>query len=432
MKKWDVRLAASIVLFVAIVAGSIMSCYIKAKKQADFTVYYSAALAFKGGLDPYDTPNLSRALNQSEPNPYNYPPATLYLFLPLTYFSLGVAARIYLTLKLGAVGLLLLLWERVFKFREYLFLLFLVAPLAFNGTLLDDLDAGNVSVFEQLFIWIGFYYYSRDKLGWFAAAIIVASVFKLVSILLLLLLITRLRKKDFVCLGYAVFFFGLFLAINALLSPHLFLGFVKNMENISGADRGETNPATLIFIKDIVHWIGLQSGHAMPAFVSLIAYIVLCALTLYAGTIAFAKMRAMDAKQADLWRICLICLLYAMLMPRLKNYSYILIIAPALYAILSRPLARSWVPFCILLVIYTYRKFNELGTAMSPFYQAEAEYYSLLLAWVIGGLFCYSFFREDPKAGFDRHSGLAQGYRVAEQPLLKCFPGVISVNGSES
>jgi len=416
--KWDLRLIISIVIFVAIVGGSILSCYLKGKRQGDFAVYYSAATAFKEGLDPYDTPNLSRALGQAESNPYNYPPDTLYVYLPLTYFSLGTAARIFLSLKLGAVCILLILWNRIFRFKEHLYLLFLVAPLAFNGALLDDLGAGNISVFEQMFIWIGFYYYSRGKIAVFAAAVIVASAFKFVSILLLLLLVTRLRKTDFVCLIVSGVVFALSVAINALVWPHLFAGFVTNMLNLSGADRGDTNPALLIFLNDVTQWMELKSGYVIPGIVTSIIYLMICGATAYAGWLAFSRMRSMDQIKADRWRICLICLLYAMLMPRFKNYSYILIIAPALYAIVSRPLAKAWMPFCVLLVIYTYREFNVLGNAMSPFYQAGAEYYSLFMAWFVGGLFCYSFLTD-----FSASAGEIDqepGYRPApgEKPRL--------------
>jgi hypothetical protein len=415
--KWDLRLAISIALFVSIVAGAVMTCYVSGRKQQDFVVYYAAASAFRQGLDPYDVPNLARAIGKDESNPYNYPPGTLYVYLPFAYFSLGTAARIYLTLKLGAVGVLLFLWNRIFRFKEYLYLLFLIAPLAFNGTLLDDLGVGNISVFEQLWIWIGFYFYTRNNLLAFVVAIMLASAFKMVTMLLLLILITRLRKKDCIYLVASGLAFAVFLAANALFWPHYFAGFVHNVTTISGGDRGSINPALMIFLKDVVTWLSLHSGYPVPVFFAQIAYVLICAPALYMAWLAFTKMRSMDPEKADRWRICLTCLLYAMLMPRFKNYSGILIIAPALYAILSRPLVRSWLPFCVLLVIYTYPVYEVLGRVLAPFYQAQTEYYCLFLAWLIGILFCYSFLNESPDfiAELDR----APGSSSSEKPLLE-------------
>ena len=415
--KWDLRLVVSIFIFIATVGAETMSCYLWGKKQIDFHVYYSAALAFREGLNPYDSANLARTLAVSGSNPYNYPPDTLFLYLPLTYFSLATAARIFLTVKLGAIAMLIYVWNRIFDFMEYLFLVFLITPLAFNAALLDDLQAGNISVFEQLFIWMGFYYYSRDKITWFAVAVILASLFKLVTILLLLLLVTRIRRNDILCMIAAGACFMSLLALNGVFWPHLFAGFVANMINVSGADRGDLNPATLVVIKDTATWFALKSGHALPLFLPYVAYMVLCMATIYVAGLVFAKLRMNRTKQADLWRICLICFLYAVLMPRLKNYSYIVLIAPALYAILSRPLAKAWVPFCMLLIIYTYREYTVLGTALAPYFRLQAEYYSLCMAWIVSGLFCYSFLREPPgETGQENDSALHARLESSEKP----------------
>jgi hypothetical protein len=95
-----------------------------------------------------------------------------------------------------------------------------------------------------------------------------------------------------------------------------------------------------------------------------------------------------------LWRICLICFLYGVVMPRFKSYSYILLIAPSLYILLTRFPAASVVPMGVLLMINTYGgQYNAAGNALDSLFRLQGEYYALLLVWVIGGYFCVGFLR---------------------------------------
>jgi hypothetical protein len=397
----DFRLYVAIVVFAAIVGASVLSCYIKEKGAWDFKVTYGGALAYRMGLNPYDSQVLSTVLHQHIVFLYVYPPDTLFLYRPLTYFSLYTAARIYLTFKLLLVGVLFFLWNRIFGFKQYLFLLFLLAPFAFNGSLLFDLRAGNVSVVEQLFLWFGFYCYTRDKIGWFCAAILLASAFKLTPILFLGLLLTRLRKKDLVALAITATCFLLLLACNALLWPQLFASFFHNVATGTGGARGDDNPTTWALAHDFRSWIALKTGHLLPGLVPLGLYLVASLAALGVAVASFARLRSWEEKEANLCRICLICFLYALIVPRFKNYSYILLIAPSLYLILSRPLASYWAPFCALLLLYTYRHFDVVGSIFSPLFRIESEYYCMLLAWSLAGLFCYSILR--PNASGQPH-----------------------------
>jgi len=395
----NLRVVLTILIFIAVTAGTVGSCYVKGKKQHDFEIYYSASLAYREGLDPYQTENLSKALGKPVDTPFVYPPDALFVFRPLTFFDYQTAARIFLTLKLLAVGVLIFFWDRIFNFKQYLPAFLLVAPLAFNGTILDDLSCGNVSVLEQFFIWIGFYFYARDKIAWFAAAIVLASTCKFTPILLLAVLLTRWRRRDFICLGYAGISFLLILALNRLIWPQMFSEFFQNVNSIHGeTNYGAMNPAILPLATHAVAWLTIKTGYLVPGFFATGFYIGTSFIVIIFGALTFVKLMPLADKRADLWRICLMCFVYALILPRLKNYSYIVLIAPIFYAIISRPLAKAWVPFCGLLVIYTYGVPNVLGNALAPFFTIQRDYYCLIIAWVIAGLFCYSFWRKPQSA----------------------------------
>ena len=111
---------------------------------------------------------------------YLYLPHTLFLFRPFLWVGLWPASAIFLALKLAAVIGLLFLWHSIFNFSEYGLFLVLV-PFAFNGSFIADLRAGNISVFEQLLIWAGFYWYARNRIILFGVAILLAASFKLDS-----------------------------------------------------------------------------------------------------------------------------------------------------------------------------------------------------------------------------------------------------------
>jgi hypothetical protein len=379
-----------------ILAMATLSLYVHAEKQTDFLSMYTAASAFKSGVNPYDMAALGQMAHQDDVPIYRYPPYTLYLFRPFTWFSFVAAARIFLLLKFVALGALLYLWHRLFDLTRYRGLLWVLVPLAFNCTVIADFRSGNISVFEQLLIWTGFYFYTRKSLAGFGIAIVLAASCKLVPIALLALLATRWNKKS---LAYGVLFGVAFLALlgaSALAWPELFAIFWKNLLHLGAqGEHGNVDPSTRALISDAARWFQLKTGHPLPIIIPLGILATLAAGVVAVSVIMFSRMKSSDSKSADLWRISLLCLSYALIVPRFKDYSYILLIPPAFYIIT----ARKWIndpvlPFCGLLVIFTLRDFRFYGTILEPFFRFQGEYYCLVLAWVLWGMCCYCIWRE--------------------------------------
>lgn len=162
-----------------------------------------------------------------------------------------------------------------------------------------------------------------------------------------------------------------------------------------GSEHGEFNPSTWALISNFARWFQIKTGTHLPLIVPLSAYAVLAIGALGISASAFYRLKSLDSLKADLWRICLICFLFAVIIPRFKNYSYILLIAPTLFIFSS---SNNWinpaVPFCALLAIFSYRNFQMQGSTLQPFFWVGGEYYCLILAWVFWGLCCYCVRRE--------------------------------------
>jgi hypothetical protein len=389
-----------ICVMTVIIIMAAASLFLHPVKQRDFLGIYTALSAFNQGHDPYGTVGLPPVEGQ-EIASYVYPPYTLYLFQPATWLTFATAARIFLTLKLIAIGGLVYLWHRLFNLNRYYGLFWILVPLAFSGALIADIRAGNISTFEELIIWIGFYLYTQKKTAAFATAIVLAAIFKLTPILLLGLLAAKWRKKE---LFRGAFFGAVFIGViaaSAIIWPELFASFLRNARGL-GTEHGENNPSTWALIGDVVLWLKIKTGHALPAIVPPAVYAAVALGVAAVSAKMFSRLRLLEEKKADLWRICLMCLLFALVIPRFKNYSYILLIGPSLYVLASCKWVNPVVPLGALLAIFCYQSLQYLGTALQPFYTVQREYYCLLLAWMAWGLCCYNIWRETSESDCPR------------------------------
>lgn len=385
-KTWSIggMLVAALILALAA-----FSLFLHPVKQRDFLGIYTAATALNQGQDPYDL--AAPPVGDEEIAPYVYPPFTLYLFHPFTSFNLVTAARLYLALKLFAIGALVYLWHRLLNLNQYYGIFWILIPLAFSATLPADVRAGNISTFEELLIWVGFYFYLRGQLFRFGVAILLAAMFKLVPILLLGLLATKGKKKELAC--GAIFGGGLIalLALNKLLWPYLFTHWLSNLHQLTG-ERGDLDPSTWALINDVARWINAR--HHLPAIVPFGIYALVVCVTLAISAVMFCRLKPLESQKGDWWRLCLICFLYAVTVPRLKDYSYILLIAPSIYLLGSSKWIPPLLPLAVLLMVFSRDNLQAMGIMLEPFFRVEREYYCLLLAWMLWALCCAGIWRE--------------------------------------
>jgi len=314
----------------ALVIVLIYACYtvITKDKQWDFRTYYHAAKAHQAELDPYVIENLNAVSDEEITLDYVYPPVTLYFFAPFLMFDFPTAYYLFFALKLIALVLLVRIWYRRFLPEKTLAIILLVlVAFAFRETIIRDIYAGNISIFEQLLIWAAAPLFLDRKIAGYCLLIGLAAIFKFALVLLLLLpLIDRDRKATWWVVGTGVTVAGVGI-VSYFASPLLMEGFLANVSTLDIG--GHADQTSLAVIKEILIWL---SGATGGEFVRLAtAFHIAFALFLLAVTVRIA--RGSDFRSNRLAFLVLCLFLYALIMPRLKDYSYILLIIPSFYVV---------------------------------------------------------------------------------------------------
>lgn len=291
--------------------------------QWDFKTYFYAGRAFLRGLDPYDLEVLSRLAGEEIGFPYTYAPLTLPVFAVFASLQLSTAASGFLILKVLALLGLILIWLRWF-FRErpdWFFFLFMV--FGFGGALHSDFAAGNISVFEQVGLWLGFAALRGRRPWLFALAIALVGLWKLAPIMLLGILLLQNGRRAWGPLAGGLGLFAGLLGLSALLWPGLFESFLAVAQSFD--ERGGINPSSLAFFRDSLGYLEGRGFLAGSETLAWFAYGVwVCVIVLLTWR-AVRKHPGGDARPA----IFIACLAFALISPRFKNYAYILLLLPA-------------------------------------------------------------------------------------------------------
>jgi hypothetical protein len=344
--------------------------------QWDFKIYYYAAKAQQAEQSPYDARTLSKLAHRRINHGYAYPPATLAFFRPFTLASYDVARHLFFVFKTLLVIGLVVLWRKRFVLSSRAGF-YALCFLAFNNAIYLDLRAGNVSLVEQALLWAAFWAYLEHRLLPFAGLVLLAASFKLLPILFLSLLLIRLDRRRLGLLVLSTLTFGAFVGVSYLADPELFRAFLDN----AGQTNSESkilNPSTYAFSHDLVNSLfGTPDAPPDPALGTwLFAGLALGVAALTA--IVIRRVERRETADRDRLEVFLICCAYALIVPRFKDYSYILLIAPAA-ALLSwcseRLRASPWLigVLCVPVV-------NQPMPGLETFGVLILDYYPLFLA----------------------------------------------------
>jgi alpha-1,2-mannosyltransferase len=294
--------------------------------QGDLRIYRAAAAAYAEGRNPYEAGALTGASGRTQALPFVYPPVALPLLGPLLLFDYRTTYFLFFALKMAAVAALIFLWRRwLFRDDWSGACLYLLCALAYGQTIKMDLRAGNISVFEQLLIWAAALAFVRRRSWPFAALVAAAALFKLAAAGLLLLLLVDRERRNAAALLASMGGLALVHGVSAALRPDLFEAFLRNAGALD--DRGSVNPASLALIRD-----GLERLPRSPVHADGVIYGVWVLLVLSATLWAF---RRHDFRSDRAGPLFLGFLAYALVAPRFKDYSYILLIPPSVYVVVS-------------------------------------------------------------------------------------------------
>lgn len=325
----------------------------------DFKSYYGGAAAALRGDNPYDIESVN---TQETPTnlPFVYSPLAISFFVPFTALSYSSAAKVWGLVILLTSILLIRLWMTQFAGRHHSLWLLLLCLLGFNGTLVAAARTGNVAIVVSLLLWYAFYFYVRGAAVAFVMLVLSASVFKLTPLFFLGLLIppfTGVRPVRYraalvaglscvvTCIAAAVFM------PNAWVRS--FSGLLVSFGSPSSADRGSINPSVGALIRDIVSRLPIDTTLSGTLGVILYGLVVVVVGTMAWRAFDRLGKASIDPPEKRMWGVIVWCLVYALILPRFKNYSYVLLILPAYFVIVNAGFVSGKAVVVVLAVLST-------------------------------------------------------------------------------
>ena len=189
--------------------------------QWDLQVYYNSPLLLARGQDPYEVGR------------FIYAPIYLQIFrvfsIPFTYDQFYL---VFLFAKIFSFVILLAIWKKYFLKATQLHIFAIFVWLGFYSTVLADLQAGNVSIFESLVLFLAFLCFLKQRFYWFVFLIVLAASIKLTPIFFLILLLLTPNKHSLRCFcAWLRRILGIIAAKSIPLSrPHKAIHFRVNSE----------------------------------------------------------------------------------------------------------------------------------------------------------------------------------------------------------
>lgn len=150
----------------------------------DFSVFYQSVLHLHQGGNPYTNNQLFTQIN--------YPPVTLLLLTPISFFDFELAQKLWLLFSVGSLALSLLLLSNVFRVSSFITILIFTASVV-SFPFKFTLGMGQINIIILLCISLFFYSVTHGKKvqgGFFLA---LASLLKIFPAIIIL---SQLKKKD--------------------------------------------------------------------------------------------------------------------------------------------------------------------------------------------------------------------------------------------
>lgn len=332
--------------------------------QWDFESYYYALHAYRNGADPYD-PDSLKAVAQHAVFPFAYPHHTLAFFALFDRGEIAASKTLFLLVKFAVLTALLLLWTFRFIPRGTRGWFLIFVALGLNAAAPRDLTAGNVSLFEILPIWMGVAALSAGHPALFCAGAILGAQFKLQPLLLLgLLWFTDVPRR-------AAYFF-VSLAVVVLIGAGVYLhdpaaaaAYAQSSTRIAGGEAGLSNPSLLKLLTqsavivmepyDVFEGVERRTvGRAVYPAVAL--------------AIVLLTLRTLPASRRDPRWIHLGVVTYALVAPRMKDYSWVIVL-PSAFELARLALRRpaTLVPAAVLAFVFLAAPMRDAMWTYRPF-----------------------------------------------------------------
>jgi hypothetical protein len=308
--------------------------------QWDVMVYWWGGRAFAHGVSPYGP-----IPQQPEYLHFVYPPLVAAAFAPFSVLNVSATKVLWLALKIAAFLWTVRLWRRHVAVDQDAVPTLFYFTFAFGSAALVDFTAGNIAIFEQLLLWLGFAALLSRRWWTFALLVVVAAQAKLTPIFFLgLLLVIDERPRWAPFLG-ASLLFAVSVGANAVVLPDQTREFLASISAL--AERGWGDPSTLGVMEDLVDQLrGLRLP--LPAVTAKLLYLAAVAVVLTL-TVRWWRARRAAAAHDPLLTVLVTLAVYALVMPRMKDYSYVALLPVGWYALAThRELTASLAVLAVL------------------------------------------------------------------------------------
>jgi hypothetical protein len=168
--------------------------------------------------------------------------------------------------------------------------------------------------------------------------------------------------------------------LSCLLDPGAWGEFATRL---SAADEAGNlgNPSSLSLCRDIVTSVADKWGTTVPDAAPLAVYLTGITVILWLSARSFRLIKRSAGPDSSQLIVYLFCLAFALVMPRFKTYSFMLLLPPAYYVI-RHSTRLSAFGFLVALVALT----ASTPFPVSPYLRLFWMYYPLLLSFMIWGL----------------------------------------------
>jgi hypothetical protein len=295
--------------------------------QWDVIVYWWGGRAFAHGVSPYGP-----IPRQPEYLHFVYPPFVAALFAPLSLLNVSATKLLWLTLKAIAFVATVRLSRRTLGVEQHAVPTLFFLTFAFGSAALVDFTAGNIAIFEQLVLWLAFTALLARRWWVFTLLVVVVAQAKLTPIFFLGLLLVVDERPRWAPFASGCALFALGVGANALLLPAQTREFLAGVSALG--ERGWGDPSTLGLMEDLCDQLrGLRLP--LPAITAHLLYLGVVALLL-ARTVRWWRTRRAAGVHDPLLVVLVTLAVYALVMPRMKDYSYVALLPVGWYVLAAR------------------------------------------------------------------------------------------------